>query len=53
MLCNECQLSSIIGQTHHMLVSCYGKQWKEVTLAMCSFTAYIDDSGPTLNSKRQ
>lgn len=45
MLCNECQLSSIIGQTHHMLVSCYGKQWKEVTLAMCSFTAYIDDSG--------
>jgi len=26
-----------------MLVSCYGKQWKNIHLAM--FTAYIDDSG--------
>jgi hypothetical protein len=35
----------IIGRTHHMLVSCWGKRWNEVWLAMCHFTAYIDDSG--------
>jgi Protein of unknown function (DUF3800) len=35
--------SAIIGRTHHMLVSVWGKQWKEIPLAM--FTVYIDDSG--------
>ncbi len=33
----------IIGRTHHMLVSLWGKRWRQVRLIM--FTAYIDDSG--------
>ncbi len=38
-------MPAIYGRTHHMLVSCLGGRWKEVHLAMCRFTAYLDDSG--------
>src|ERR1019366_10517005 len=41
----------IVGQAHHMLVSCYGKHWKKVKLAMCRFTAYVDDAGTDPNQK--
>ena len=33
----------IVGRTHHMLVSVYGRHWRKPDLAF--FTAYIDDSG--------
>ena len=33
----------IEGRTHHMLVSAWGKRWKEIVLSF--FTAYVDDSG--------
>ena len=36
----------VIGRTHHLLVSAWGKRWREVNLVMSKvFTAYIDDSG--------
>lgn len=36
----------VVGRTHHMLLSLWGKRWKEVQLVMSSaFTAHIDDSG--------
>jgi hypothetical protein len=39
-------MPAIYGRTHHMLVSCWGKRWKEVQLVMSAlFTNYIDDSG--------
>jgi|ERR1035437_1095314 hypothetical protein len=41
----------IVGQAHHMLVSCYGKYWKGVNLAMCRFNAYVDDAGTDPNQK--
>jgi hypothetical protein len=41
----------ITGQAHHMLVSCYGKNWKRVNLVMCRFTAYLDDAGTDPNQK--
>jgi hypothetical protein len=37
----------IFGRTHHLLVSVWGRRWKEVHLAM--FTAYLDDSGTDPN----
>lgn len=38
---------SICGRTHHMLVSVYGKRWREVILSM--MTVYVDDSGTDPN----
>jgi hypothetical protein len=35
--------SQRLGRTEHMLLSAWGKRWREVQLVM--FTAYIDDSG--------
>lgn len=35
------------NRTHHLLISAWGKRWKDVQLVM--FTAYIDDSGSDPN----
>jgi len=34
---------SVKGRTHHLLLSVWGRRWREVELVM--FTVYIDDSG--------
>ncbi len=41
----SCAKSQPFGRTHHMLLSAWGNRWRKVRLAMCSMTAYIDDSG--------
>jgi hypothetical protein len=43
----ECSSSQVVGQTHHMLISVRGGQWREIELVM--FTLYIDDSGTDPN----
>lgn len=38
-----CDCRQIVGQTHHILVSEWGRRWCDIELVM--FTLYIDDSG--------
>ncbi len=41
--------SQIIGRTHHLLVSVYGRRWRGAQLVM--FTVYLDDSGTSPSQK--
>jgi hypothetical protein len=38
----SCESGKIVGQTHHMLVSLWGKRWSDARLV---FSFFIDDSG--------
>lgn len=41
--------SQFYSRTHHFLLSAYGRNWEDVSLAM--FTVYIDDSGTSPNQQ--
>jgi Protein of unknown function (DUF3800) len=39
----KAKVSEIVGRTHHLLVSAWGRRWRQVEIAM--FTIFVDDSG--------
>ncbi len=50
-MCVKNQLA-IVGRTHHMLVSVWGKRWREVQLVFAKpLTTYIDDAGTDPSQK--